>query len=71
MAKEKLGIQIVTPVYFGTRHVNLKPEKEIKTPGDLAGSKPRMPPGEFWQLLGEPIGANPTPVAYAEVYTSL
>ncbi len=71
MAKEKLGIQIVTPVYFGTRHVNLKPEKEIKTPADLAGIKLRMPPGEFWQFLGESIGANPTPVAYAEVYTSL
>ena len=71
MAKEKLGIQIITPVYFGTRHVNLKPEKEIKTPADLAGIKLRMPPGEFWQFLGESIGANPTPVAYAEVYTAL
>jgi TRAP-type transport system periplasmic protein len=71
MAKEKLGIQIITPVYFGTRHVNLKPDKEIKTPADLAGIKLRMPPGEFWQFLGESIGANPTPVAYAEVYTSL
>ena len=30
-----------------------------------------MPPGEFWQFLGESIGANPTPVAYAEVYTAL
>src|SRR5439155_10113532 len=30
-----------------------------------------MPPGEFWQFLGESIGANPTPVAFAEVYTSL
>ncbi len=71
MAKDKLGIQIITPVYFGTRHVNLKPEKEIKTPADLAGIKLRMPPGEFWQFLGESIGANPTPVAYAEVYTAL
>ena len=30
-----------------------------------------MPPGEYWQFLGESIGANPTPVAYAEVYTAL
>src|SRR5215470_20078619 len=30
-----------------------------------------MPPGEFWQFLGESIGANPTPVAFAELYTSL
>ena len=30
-----------------------------------------MPPGEFWQFLGESLGANPTPVAYAELYTAL
>ena len=37
----------------------------------MAGMKLRMPPGEFWQFLGESIGANPTPVAFAEVYTAL
>ncbi len=71
MARDQLGIQIITPVYFGARHVNLKPDKTIKTPSDLSGIKLRMPPGEFWQFLGESIGANPTPVAYAEVYTAL
>ncbi len=30
-----------------------------------------MPPGEAWQFLGESIGANPTAMAYAEVYTGL
>jgi len=71
MARDQLGIQIITPVYFGSRNVNLKPEKQIKTPADMAGIKLRMPPGEYWQFLGESIGANPTPVAYAEVYTAL
>ena len=71
MARDQLGIQIVTPVYFGSRHVNLKPERQIRTPADLAGIKLRMPPGEFWQFLGESIGVNPTPVAFAEVYTAL
>src|SRR3954468_1467216 len=71
LARDQLGIQVITPVYFGSRHVNLRPEKEIKTPADLSGIKLRMPPGEFWQFLGESIGANPTPVAYAEVYTAL
>ena len=61
MAKDQLGIQIITPVYFGSRNVNLKPDKQIKTPADLAGIKLRMPPGEFWQFLGESLGANPTP----------
>ncbi|HTS21723.1 MAG TPA: TRAP transporter substrate-binding protein DctP [Casimicrobiaceae bacterium] len=71
MARDQLGIQVITPVYFGSRNVNLKPDKPIRTPADLAGIKLRMPPGEYWQFLGESIGANPTPVAYAEVYTAL
>jgi TRAP-type transport system periplasmic protein len=71
MARDQLGIQIITPVYFGSRNVNLKPDKQIRTPADMAGIKLRMPPGEYWQFLGESIGANPTPVAYAEVYTAL
>jgi TRAP-type C4-dicarboxylate transport system substrate-binding protein len=70
-AREQLGIEVITPVYFGSRHVNLKPDRPIRTPADLAGIKLRMPPGEFWQFLGESIGVNPTPVAFAEVYTAL
>jgi TRAP-type C4-dicarboxylate transport system substrate-binding protein len=71
MARDQLGIQIVTPVYFGSRNINLKPDKPIKTPADLQGIKLRMPPGEFWQFLGESLGASPTPIAYAELYTAL
>ena len=71
MARDQLGIEVITPVYFGSRNVNLKPDKQIRTPADLAGIKLRMPPGEYWQFLGESIGVNPTPVAYAEVYTAL
>jgi TRAP-type C4-dicarboxylate transport system substrate-binding protein len=71
MAHDQLGVQVIAPVYFGSRNVNLKPDRVIRTPADMAGIKLRMPPGEFWQFLGESIGANPTPVAYAEVYTAL
>jgi TRAP-type C4-dicarboxylate transport system substrate-binding protein len=71
MARDQLGVQVITPVYFGSRSVNLKPDKVIKTPADMAGIKLRMPPGEYWQFLGESLGANPTPVAYAELYTAL
>src|SRR5947208_7859166 len=30
-----------------------------------------MPPGDAWQLLGRSLGANPTPMAFAETYTGL
>ena len=37
----------------------------------MAGIKLRMPGGDAWQFLGQALGANPTPMAYAEVYTGL
>ena len=37
----------------------------------MAGIKLRMPGGDAWQFLGTALGANPTPMAYAEVYTGL
>ncbi len=71
MAREQLNVHVLGPLYFGTRHVNLRPRKRIATPADLNGMKLRMPPGETWQFLGEALGANPTPVAFAELYTAL
>ena len=71
MAEEQLNIHILGPTFFGTRHVGLVPETKIETPEDLAGIRLRMPPGESWQFLGESLGANPTAMAYAEVYTGM
>jgi TRAP-type C4-dicarboxylate transport system substrate-binding protein len=71
MAEEQLKVKILAPVFFGTRQVGLKGKKKITTPADLSGVKLRMPPGDAWQLLGRSIGANPTPMAYAETYTGL
>jgi tripartite ATP-independent transporter DctP family solute receptor len=71
MASDQLGIHILGPTYFGARHVGLKPNKKINTPADMAGIKLRMPGGDAWQFLGQSLGANPTPMAYAEVYTGL
>jgi TRAP-type C4-dicarboxylate transport system substrate-binding protein len=71
MAEDQLGIHILGPTYFGTRQVGLKPTKKINTPADMAGIKLRMPNGDAWQFLGTALGANPVPMAYAEVYTGL
>ncbi|TJV52738.1 MAG: C4-dicarboxylate ABC transporter, partial [Mesorhizobium sp.] len=71
MAEDQLGVRVLGPTYFGLRQVGLKPDKEIKTPADMAGIKLRMPGGDAWQFLGQALGANPTPMAYAEVYTGL
>ncbi|KKC34007.1 TRAP transporter substrate-binding protein DctP [Devosia psychrophila] len=71
MAEDQLGVHILGPTYFGARQVGLRIDKEIKTPADMAGIKLRMPGGDAWQFLGTSLGANPTPMAYAEVYTGL
>ena len=46
-------------------------QKVIKTPEDLKGMKFRTIPAEIQQELVRQLGANPTPVAWPEVYTSL
>jgi tripartite ATP-independent transporter DctP family solute receptor len=71
MAEEKLGVKVLSVSYIGMRHVNLKPKKKVMTPADLAGFKLRMPAGEGWQFMATALGANPTPIAYTEVYTAL
>lgn len=69
--EEQLKVKILGPTFFGTRHVGLRGKKKIETPADLNGVKLRMPAGDAWQLLGRSVGANPTPLAYAETYTGL
>ena len=71
MVEDQLKVKILGPTFFGTRHLGLKTKKKINVPADLAGVKLRMPPGETWQMLGRSVGANPTPMAYAETYTGL
>lgn len=72
--KDELGIKLLAPMYLGRRHVNLRQtraERDIKTPADLAGVNLRMPGTDAWQFLGKSLGANPTPMAFTEVYTAL
>jgi len=71
MVEDQVKVKILGPTFFGTRQVGLKGKKKIATPADMAGIKLRMPGGDAWQLLGRSLGANPTPMAYAEVYTGL
>ena len=71
IARDKLKVEILGTFYYGTRQVNLKGDKEIMTPADMAGVKMRMPGGESWQFLGKALGANPVPIPYTELYTAL
>jgi tripartite ATP-independent transporter DctP family solute receptor len=45
--------------------------KAIRTPDDLKGQKIRTTPAEIQQELVKQLGANPTPISWAELYTAL
>jgi tripartite ATP-independent transporter DctP family solute receptor len=68
---ERMGIVILAPTYLGTRQLNLRTRRDVKTPADLKGVKLRMPGGPEWLLLGEALGVTPTPMAMPEVYLAL
>jgi TRAP-type C4-dicarboxylate transport system substrate-binding protein len=71
MTEDKLGVKLLTVMYLGRRQLNLRTDKRINTPEDLAGVKLRMPGADAWMFLGRALGANPTPVAFTEIYTAL
>ncbi len=72
--EDELGVKLLAVMYLGRRHVNLRftrDERNVMTPADLAGVNLRMPGTDAWQFLGSALGANPTPMAFTEVYTAL
>jgi tripartite ATP-independent transporter DctP family solute receptor len=71
ITEDRLGIKLLSVMYLGRRQVNLRTDKEIRTPADLAGVKLRMPNTEAWLFLGQALGANPVPLAFTEIYTAL
>ncbi|RXJ72828.1 C4-dicarboxylate ABC transporter [Veronia nyctiphanis] len=69
--EDTLGVKLLTVIYLGRRQLNLREDMKVSTPADLKGVKLRMPGSEAWQFLGKALGANPTPMAFTEVYTAL
>ncbi len=67
----ELGVKLLTVMYLGRRNLNLRIDKRVMTPDDLAGVRLRMPGTDAWQFLGSALGANPLPMAFTEVYTAL
>ena len=68
---EKMDVTPLATVYLGTRQLNLREVRNVKTPADLKGVKLRMPGSKEWLFLGEALGATATPLAFGEVYLGL
>jgi TRAP-type transport system periplasmic protein len=67
----EVGIRVLSAGYLGTRHVSLRETREVNTPEDLAGVRLRMPDSDTWLFLGSALGAQPTPLAFGELYLAL
>ncbi len=63
------GNHIVAMTYYGNRHVTSN--KPITKPEDMEGLKIRVPNAPLYMMFPEAAGANPTPIAFAEVYLAL
>lgn len=58
--------------YLGARQLNYRDiGHAIRTPADLKGVKLRMPDSPAFLDLAQALGANPTPLAFTQVYISL
>ena len=68
---DKMDVTPLATAYLGTRQLNLREVRNVKTPADLKGVKLRMPGSKEWLFLGEALGATPTPLAFGEVYLGL
>jgi TRAP-type transport system periplasmic protein len=71
LVSDKMEVTVLSTIYLGTRQVNLREVRNVKTPADLKGVKLRMPGSKEWLFLGEALGATATPLAFGEVYLAL
>lgn len=68
---EKFGIVPLDVFYLGARQLNLRKKVELASRKDLSGIKLRMPNTPTWLEVGRALGANPSPLAFSEVYLGL
>src|SRR4026209_2874323 len=67
--EDKTKHKVIALTYYGQRMVTAN--KEIKKPEDMKGMKLRVPPAPLYLMFTKSVGANATPIAFAEVYLAL
>ena len=63
------GHKIIAFTYYGARHVTAN--KAILKPEDMNGMKLRVPQAPLYLMFAKAVGANASPIAFAEVYLAL
>ena len=67
--RSKTGIQVTAYTYYGARHTTA--QKAFTNCAGMKGIKIRVPDVPAYRATPEACGANPTPIAFAEVYLAL
>lgn len=67
--EKKTNHKVVAITYYGQRHVTAN--RAITKPDDMKGMKLRVPPAPLFLMFTKSVGANATPIAFAEVYLAL
>ncbi|SNT76305.1 sialic acid TRAP transporter substrate-binding protein SiaP [Paracoccus seriniphilus] len=63
------GVEVAAVSYYGARHVTAN--KPVTKPADMEGLKIRVPNAPAYMIFPQATGANPTPMAFSEVYLGL
>jgi tripartite ATP-independent transporter DctP family solute receptor len=66
---KKGGNKPLAVTYYGVRHTTAN--KPINKPDDMKGLKLRVPDAPLYVMYPKVVGANATPIAFAEVYLAL
>jgi tripartite ATP-independent transporter DctP family solute receptor len=69
-AAEAKGLKVLAVWENGFRHIT-NSRRPINTPADLQGIKLRVPGGKWRVKMFQAYGANPSPLAFSEVFTAL
>jgi len=69
--EDAMSLRLLGSAYQGTRTLNLRERRDVQTPADMAGLSLRVVPSPANILMGEGLGANPTPVPFSELYLAL
>jgi tripartite ATP-independent transporter DctP family solute receptor len=67
--EDKTKHKVISLTYYGQRHITAN--KAITKPEDMKGMKLRVPPAPLFLMFTKSVGANATPIAFAEVYLAL
>ena len=69
---KKTGVRPLCAFYLGTRQLNLIAKVgPVTKPEQMKGVKLRVPQSPTWIAMGKALGANPTPMAFNELYMGL